>query len=122
IVVLFGGLVLLLWQDSMRQASGVRTPHVARKPVIATKPGSLGIVVAGLVDDAGGTYATLLRDTLAGAGDVELSPIGPPATLVKSKAEVLDVLGRAGADVLIWGQVDRTNGSRAMQLYWTDAS
>ncbi|HEY1930578.1 MAG TPA: hypothetical protein VGG99_01065 [Acetobacteraceae bacterium] len=127
IIVLFGGLALLVWRDSAREAAGRFAALVRRTPATPTAPDHLGIAVAGLVDDAGGTYAALLRTTLGALPDVQIKTLAPPVTLgtdpsglIHSKIDAPGLLASAAAAGLVWGQVTKTGGVAALQLYWTD--
>lgn len=129
-LVLFGGLALLVWRDSARQARDTITEMIAPRPVmVPTQQGRLAIAIAGLVDDTGGTYGTLLRNTLRGFDNVQIKTLTPPVTLatdasgiLRSRTDVPALLASYGLSAVVWGQVVKAGGVAALQLYWTDSS
>jgi hypothetical protein len=107
--LLFGGLALPVWRDSVREAGGRIAALVARQPIIATAPGRPRIAVAGLVDDSGATYATLLRTTLGMVPDEQIKTLAPPVTpatdltgLIHSRIDAPGLLIGSAATALKW--------------------
>jgi hypothetical protein len=128
------GIGALWWfWDDLAKKPGVEqvVAWIERASIDPAKPGHITIALAHLVDDKDREHEKFLRDALAhefDGADTKLIDrmIALPDTArtdqeseAHAREEANRLRERAGADVLLWGNVITLDRRSAMRLYWT---